>query len=391
MASAAFEFATAGRIRFGRGVAGELPDLLQPLGQFALLLTGGDAARSQHLQRTLRERNLTLTQHAIAAEPTVDDVAEAVAVARRSGSTAVVAVGGGSVIDVGKAVAALLTNHDELSDYLEVVGRGRPLEEPAASLIAVPTTAGTGSEVTRNAVMRVPAKAVKVSLRSPLMLPRLALVDPELTLSMPPALTAATGLDALTQLIEPFVSVAANPLTDALCSQGIRRAARSLKAAFRAGDDLDAREDMCLASLFGGLALANAKLGAVHGFAGPIGGLFPDAPHGAICGRLLPLVIEVNVRALKERRPRSPALERYRELARLLTGDPEAKIIDGLIWLQSLCLELGLAPLARYGVSEDHVAELVEKARRASSMQGNPIKLSREELGGVLKKEIELG
>src|SRR5205807_1153012 len=170
---------------------------------------------------------------------------------------------------------------------------------------------------------------VKVSLRSPLMLPKVALVDPQLTYDLPAELTASTGLDALTQLIEPYVSCKANPLTDSICAEGIRRAARSLRPAFDNGTDKSAREDMALASLFGGLALANAGLGAVHGFAAPIGGMFP-APHGAVCAALLPQVMEVNLRALRQRAPQSEALARFVEIARILTGRAEADANDGV-------------------------------------------------------------
>ncbi len=241
----------------------------------------------------------------------------------------VVGMGGGSVIDAAKAIAALLTNPGDPLDYLEVIGRGLPLANACAPMMAIPTTAGTGAEVTRNAVLASPAHRVKVSLRSASMLPDVAIVDPELTLSMPPAVTAATGLDALTQCLEPFVSHLATPLTDGFCREGLARAARSLRRAYHHGSDVAARRDMALASLCGGLALANAKLGAVHGFAGPIGGMF-DAPHGAVCARLLPLVMTANVRALEERSPNSPALVRYAEVAKIVTGDADASIADGV-------------------------------------------------------------
>src|SRR5208282_5705063 len=227
--------------------------------------------------------------------------------------------GGGSAIDAAKAIAAMLTNKGELLDYVEIIGRGKPLTQPSAPFIAVPTTAGTGSEVTRNAVLASPEHRVKVSLRSPLMLPRVAVVDPELTYALPPAITASTGLDALTQLIEPFVCARANPMVDALCIEGIRRAARSLREVVHQNPGKSAREDMALASLFGGIALANAGLGAVHGFAGPMGGMFA-APHGALCAALLPGVMAANVAALRRRQPGGEGLRRYDEIARLLTG-----------------------------------------------------------------------
>src|SRR5579871_2640819 len=223
----------------------------------------------------------------VTGEPTVGLIRQGAAFARERGCDSVVALGGGSAIDAGKAIAALLTNPGDPLDYLEVIGGGQPLAQTPAPFIAVPTTAGTGSEVTRNAVLGSPEHGVKASLRSPLMLPCIALVDPELTYGLPPAVTASTGLDALTQLIEPYVSVRANPIVDAICVDGIQRVAHSLRRAYHDGTDRDARRDMSLASLFGGLALANAGLGVVHGFASPLGGSW-KAPHGALCAAILP-------------------------------------------------------------------------------------------------------
>jgi alcohol dehydrogenase class IV len=280
-----------------------------------------------------------------------------------------------------------MTNEGDPLDYLEVIGKGQPLRQPPTPYIAIPTTAGTGAEVTRNAVLASPEHRVKVSLRSPWMLPRLALVDPELTHSMPPAITATTGMDALTQCIEPYLSVQANPLTDALCREGIQRAARSLRRAYEQGDDPAAREDMALASLFGGLALANAKLGAVHGFAGPLGGMF-DAPHGAICARLLSFVMEANLKALRQREPDSPILPRFDEVARLLTGHPEATADDGVKWLHDLSAALHIPPLADYGVTTADFEALIEKAGRSSSMKGNPIPLTPDELRAILAQAV---
>jgi alcohol dehydrogenase class IV len=251
----------------------------------------------------------------------------------------------------------------------------------------VPTTAGTGAEVTRNAVLTVPEQRVKVSLRSPLMLPDVAIVDPELTYSMPPGVTAVTGLDALTQVIEPFVSHLANPLTDALCREGIQRAGHSLRRAYGNGRDADARRDMALASLMGGLALANAKLGAVHGFAGSIGGMFA-APHGAVCARLLPYTMVANVQALQSRQPENPALPRYAEIARILTGDSSATVQDGVQWIQSLCADLQIPGLAAYGLTTDDLPTIVNKSKNASSMKGNPIQLSEAELTHILEQAL---
>ena len=216
------------------------------------------------------------------------------------------------------------------------------------------------------------------------MLPSLAVIDPELTYDLPPALTATTGLDALTQLIEPFVCLRANPMTDGFCTDGIHRAARSLREAVFNGQSKSAREDMAMASLLGGLALANAGLGAVHGFAGPIGGSFP-APHGAVCAVLLPHVMTTNLRALRKRQPDSFALRRYDQVATLLTGNPKATADAGVEWVQKLVGELRVPKLGAYGIREEHVADLVTKAEKASSMKANPIALTPEELAETLQ------
>ena len=295
--------------------------------------------------------------------------------------------GGGAVLDSGKAAAALMMNPGNPLEYLEVVGSGRPLQNPSAPFIAIPTTAGTGSEVTRNTVITLPKKRIKVSLRSPFMLPRFAVVDPQLTCSLPPSATAMTGMDALTQLIEPFVCITPTPLTDAVCRDGIVRAARSLRKAFENGQDALAREDMALSSLFGGIALANARLGAVHGMANPVGG-FSHAPHGAVCARLLPLVMDANLLALRNRLPDSPAIARYTEVARLLTGDEGANAEAGVEWVRGLCGVLNIRPLKEYGLDPDYLPAVVEQSQKANSMKGNPVPLTDAELLSVLQSAI---
>jgi alcohol dehydrogenase class IV len=299
----------------------------------------------------------------------------------------VIGFGGGSALDAAKAIAAILANEGGLLDYVEIIGRGRPLTKSSAPFIAIPTTAGTGTEVTRNAVLASPEHKLKVSLRSPLMLARVAMIDPELTYDLPPTLTASTGLDALTQLIEPFVCNRANPMTDSLCIEGLRRAARSLRVAFSKGQDKDAREDMAVASLFGGLALANAGLGAVHGFAGPMGGSF-SAPHGAICAALLPHVMAMNLRALRQRDPNGAALHRYDEVAWWLTGDSKAKADDGVKWVRALVADLKISRLGSFGIQRGHFAGLVARAANASSMKANPIVLTPEELTETLEQAL---
>lgn len=382
-----FEFTTTTRLLFGPGAVTEVVPAAAALGRRALLVTGRDAKRSEPLRERLNAQGVATVTLAVGSEPTVDTVRAGVQFAREEACALIIGQGGGSVLDTGKAIAALLTNGGDPLDYVEVIGRGQTLIKSSAPYIAIPTTAGTGAEVTRNAVLASPDHRVKVSLRSPLMFPRLAVVDPELTHSLSPALTASTGLDALTQLIEPFVSNSANPLTDALCREGIRRAARSLRRAYENGSHATAREDMALASLFGGLALANAKLGIVHGCASPLGGLFP-APHGAICARLLPHVMDANVRALQARATGSLALERYAEIARIVTGRSDATIADGIGWVRSLCDDLKIPGLTRYGVTEANIPDVVAEAQRASSTKGNPIKLSDEELTLALQQAL---
>ena len=374
-----FEFATATRIVFGEGTAATLPELARTFGAQPLVVTGASGERAASLVSALSAETF-----AVPGEPTVDLVRDGARRAREAACDVVISLGGGSAIDAGKAIAAIATNGGEPLEFLEVVGKGRAIAVPPLPFIAVPTTAGTGSEVTRNAVLGSTEHGVKASLRSAMMLPRVAVVDPELTYGLSPAVTAYTGLDALTQLIEPYVSVRANPLADALCVEGIRRVAGALRHAYHDGADRDARRDMALGSLLGGLALANAGLGVVHGFASPLGGGW-NAPHGALCAALLPHGMTANVAALRARAPQHPALERYTVIARLLTGRSEATAEDGIHWVQSLCVELKVPTLRAWGITEADLPGVVEKAARASSMQANTLPLTREELIAVIK------
>jgi alcohol dehydrogenase class IV len=384
---ASFEFATATRIIFGAGRLHEVGVLANQLGKRALIVTGLDQARAQALCTTLSGAGVEYSLFSVTGEPEVRTVQNGVAQAKDANSDLIISFGGGSAIDAGKAIAAMLTNQGDLLDFLEVIGRGKSLEKPPVPFIAIPTTAGTGSEVTRNSVLSSPEHRVKVSLRSPLMLPRMALVDPELTYDLPASITASTGLDALTQLIEPYVCSRANPMTDALCLEGIRRAARSLPVVFANGRESNAREDMSIASLFGGLALANAGLGAVHGFAGPIGGMFP-APHGNICAALLPHVMATNLRALRERQPKSGTIARYETVARLLTGDPSATPDEGADWVRRLVDQFQIPRLGTYGITTESLPELVDKSAKASSMKANPIVLTSQELFEILQRAL---
>ena len=374
-----FEFATSGRIVFGPGSLDELPAIAAALGRRALLVSGRSPERAAPARERLEGAGLAVVPFAVAGEPRVEDVRRGCALAKDGAVDLVIACGGGSAIDAGKAIAALLGNDGDVLDHLEVVGRGLPLPRPPLPFVAIPTTAGTGSEVTRNAVLASSEHRVKASLRSPLMLPRVAIVDPDLLAGLPAGVVAASGLDAFAQLVEPFVSTRSNPLVDALCRDGLVRSARSLRRAFEGDRSEAVRVDLALASLYGGLALANAGLGAVHGFAAPVGGMF-DAPHGSTCAALLPAVVRVNLRALEARAPASPALERYREIAALVSGRARSSAEDGLAWIEALVLALRVPGLSRWGATAADVPALVDKARAASSMKGNPIALTDEEL-----------
>lgn len=383
-AAMSFEFASPTRIVFGCGKLGEIGPAARALGRHALVVTGRDPQRATRLREVLAAAGVNVTTCSIAGEPTTDAILRGTDAARAGGCDLVIGFGGGSAVDAAKAIAALLTNGGELSDYLEVIGRAQPLAHAAAPCIAIPTTGGTGSEVTRNAVLTSPAHRLKVSLRSAHLLPRIAWVDPELACALPPALTAATGLDALTQLVEAHVSARANPLTGALCAAGIRRAARALRRAVADGRDSSAREDMAFASLCSGLALANAGLGAVHGFAAPIGGAF-SAPHGAICAALLPHAMAANLAALRLRAPGHTALAGYDEIARLLTGDAAATADDGVRWVARLVTDLQIPSLRHHGIAPGDFGGIVTAAAKASSMKANPVVLTPGELTGILE------
>lgn len=382
-----FEFATASRLRFGAGVFDEVPRAVEGLGvERALIVTGRRSERAHGLARALDAVGVACTITQVIGEPTVELARDGVALAREDGCEVVIAIGGGSALDAGKAIAALVPNGDPM-EHLEVVGKGRPMEHPALPMIAVPTTAGTGSEATRNAVLCVKQSGTKASLRGPQLLPRLAVVDPELLVGAPPEVLRDCGLDALSQLIEPYLSIRANPLTDALAREGIARSARSLRQAVLGEADRQAREDLALASMLGGICLANAGLGAVHGFAAPMGGLF-DAPHGAVCAALLVPVLEVNLAALKARAPQSPSLARYRDLAVLLTGQPSAGPEHAIAVLRGLCADLGVRGLDAFGLTEARIGELCRGALRSSSMKGNPLALNDRELEQIARSAM---
>ena len=382
-----FDFATVDRIIFGAGKVSEILSVIPTCNQNICVVTGKNLIRAEPVTRLLEREKIDFVTIRVDNEPTVENVNTGVNRAREAGCGCVVGIGGGSVLDTGKVIAALLTNEGEIFEYLEVIGKGNKLVNPSVPYITIPTTAGTGAEVTRNAVLTSLEHKVKVSMRSPFMLPFCAIIDPLLTLSMPKDVTAYTGLDAMTQLIEAYVSNKANPLTDSLCREGLKLVARSLSEVYINGNNKSAREDMACASLFGGLGLANSKLGAVHGFAGPLGGNI-HAPHGSICGCLLPFVMEANIKELKSKQESSITLFKYNEIAKIITRNEDADLFDCIVFVRKLCIFFGIPNLAELGLSKNKINTIVEQAQRASSMKGNPVLLPYEELQNILTSAL---
>ena len=381
-----FEFATSTRIIFENGSFSKVPGLIKDFGSNVLIVTGKNKNLAHQLSENLAEINIHSEIFSIHSEPTISDIEQGTELARKTLCNVVVGIGGGSAVDSAKAIAALVPNQGELTDYLEIIGKGRKLENEPLPFLAIPTTAGTGAEVTKNSVIKSTEHNVKVSLRSDLMYPKLAVVDPELTLTMPPHLTATTGVDALTHLLETFVSNQSNPFIDMLCREGMKRISTSLELAFNDGNNLEARESMAMASMLGGMALANVKLGAVHGFAGPLGGIY-SIPHGAVCACLLPAVMEVNIEALKNQKQQE-LLIKYNEVARILTGNKSAVAKDGAIWVKILVKKLQIPSLSDFHISTESFSELIEKAKNASSMKGNPVELNNDQLYDILIKSL---
>lgn len=386
-----FDFVSVPKIVFGRGQVLELGKIVAGLGRRALLVyNGGEFGAGGAVDRAgeaLKAAGVEVTLVRQRGEPTVADVERATATARGADCDVVVAVGGGSAIDAAKAVAGVLANGGSPLDYMEVIGQGRPLTRPATPWVAVPTTAGTGAEVTRNAVIGEPSRRFKASLRSELLLPRVALVDPELGVDVPPDVTAASGMDALCQLIESFTSTGANPLTDALALKGIELAARALPRAFHDGGDFGAREDMAIAALLSGVCLTNAGLGAVHGFAAPLGAN-TSAPHGVICAALLPHVVRANVAALRAQSDSHYVLRRYTAVGRILDpgADPSPDVCASAT--ATLARGLNIPGLSRFGLSPSAVPDIVALAKRSSSMRYNPVVLADGVLADLLRRAL---
>lgn len=384
-----FELFGVGRIVFGPGEFARVGAFALPLGKRALVISNAHDETNAALAARLAGAGVPSVIVPQQGEPTVADVEHALDAARGAGCDLVIGIGGGSAIDAAKAVAGLITNGGMPLDYMEVVGKGQKLTKPAAPWIAIPCTAGTGAEATRNAVIGYPEKGFKASLRSEHLLARVALIDPELMVRVRPEVTARCGMDALCQCIEAYTSTGASAMTDPLALDGVRRAGRSLKRAFDEGSDIGAREDMALAALFSGIALTNAGLGAVHGFAAPLGASFP-VPHGTVCAALLPPVIAANARLLRDQQ--HPALARYATLGRILADNgalADADAIEALVRLTAdLARELRIPRLGTFGIAEEHVPDIVAAARKSSSMRYNPVTLGDADLAGILTSAL---
>lgn len=376
-----FTFATATRIRFGRGEARAGVPEIAPQGASVLLVTGANGKRADWLAESLSARGCSVTRFAVTGEPAVGDIERGLTAARSQGADVIVGIGGGAALDTAKAIAALAPTTRPISDHLEVVGRGLPLELPPLRFVALPTTAGTGAEVTRNAVIQVPEARRKVSLRDPAMLPELAIVDPALTDNCPRAVTLASGLDAVTQVIEPYLCTRANPLTDALCRDAIPKGLCALHSLMERGESPADRDTMAWVSLCGGLALANAGLGVVHGLAGPLGGL-TGAAHGAICGALLPHGLEANAGAVSDAETGRRIAQVRRWIAEALGGTPESAFDTLAAWSR----DQGLPGLGALGMTKETRDMAASAAAASSSMKANPVAFTETQLGAILDR-----
>ena len=380
-----FEFTTSSKIIFKSGAIEQIGGIAKSLGNKALIITGGGSVDIKPIVNELCKNKIDFEIFKLINEPDINTVNNGIDVGRSTKCDLVIGIGGGSVIDTGKAISAMMNNPGQLFEYLEIVGFGRKIKNIAIPYIAVPTTSGTGSEVTKNSVIKIPEHNVKVSLRSELIIPSIALIDPMLTLSMPPKITAITGMDALTQVIEPFVSKRSNQFVDEISKSGIKHGSNAIIKAYENGSDIEARTNMSYMSLMGGISLANAGLGAVHGFAGPIGGMF-DIPHGMICAALLPHVIEVNIMAMNKRDQENIALIKYDSISKIILRNDKGTVKDLNIWMNDLLRTFWIPTLSEIGLNKNDLPNIVNKSKNSSSMKSNPIKLEDHELMEILER-----
>jgi alcohol dehydrogenase len=395
----AFSIARIPRIEFGPGSINKLSALAAPYGNSLLLVTGARSLRQSAawpaIEQSLHNAGFDWQTLSISGEPSPQMVDEAVAAHRAGNIDLVVGIGGGSVLDAAKAIAGLLRVDGSVLDYLEGVGPEKKYQGPAVPFIAVPTTAGTGSEATRNAVLSIAGKdGFKKSFRDEQLVPEYALLDPDLLTSCPPRLVAADGLDALTQLLESYVSSRANPMTDALAWSGLEAARDSLLPWYEGrGDQSAARCAMAYAALISGITLAQTGLGSVHGLASPLGAFFP-IPHGVVCGTLVAAASRINIDAMLSREPQNPALDKYAKVAELLCrqhfATREQAWEELLRLLDDWTQRLQLPTLDEYGITPADFPPIVAHSR-GSSMKTNPIVLSDEEIVLVLEQRCATG
>jgi alcohol dehydrogenase len=387
-----FAISTLPHIVFGAGSFRQVPELLQSFGKRVLVVTGGCSLRAtlhwQGLLDAMKGRGLSWEDMVVQGEPSPQLVDQAVRMYRSAGIEMVLGIGGGSVLDAAKAIAGLLPHGNSVMDHLEGVGPELPYRGPSLPFIAVPTTAGTGSEATKNAVLSVHgAGGFKKSFRHELLVARYAVVDPDLLASCPPDLIAANGMDAFTQLLESYTSSRANPFADVLALDGLARVRDGLLAWHAGGAAAgEGRADMAYAALLSGITLAQVGLGVVHGLAAPLGALFP-IPHGVACGAMLAAATEVNIRALEQRQPDSPALARYARVGRLLRGkthmDDEGARVFLLHVLKDWTQRLAIPGLAAWGVREADYPALIAGCR-GNSMKTNPLVLNDDDVWEIL-------
>lgn len=381
-----FEFSTSSKIIFGCGSIKKIGNFAAGFGKRVLVINS-KSAPSITVESELKGSQLKWESFQISGEPTYEKIEANIKLLRSIRPDVVIGIGGGSALDYAKTVSALITNEGDLLDYLEVVGKSQPLAFNPVPMIAIPTTAGTGTEVTKNAVIKLTEKGVKVSLRNEMLVPRVALIDPELTLDLPPQVTACTGMDALVQVIEPFLSQRSNPFTDLFCVAGIKIISANLLKAFSTPKDITAREQMSFGSLMGGLSLANAGLGAVHGFAAVLGGMYP-IPHGECCACLLPAVFDINYKALLERDAHNPILGKFDDIAKLVTGNQKSRTADGIKWFGELNRKLNISTLSKYGIKKEDHSKIIEGVKVSSSMKANPVQLNEDELYRILRQSM---
>lgn len=378
-----FQFMTATRIIFGEGALQCSLSVLSQFGYSALLVTGKDRARAMPIVRYFKSQNIRYQHVAISGEPNITMVEETAALGRKFKPDMVVAIGGGSVIDMGKALAAIIPNQGDVYDYVEVVGRNVPLKAQPIHFIAIPTTASTGSEVTRNAVLKSGQDKVKVSLRSPDMLADVAIVDPTLTYGTDVYTSGRGAMDAFTHLMEAYVCGEPNPLTDMICEEGLRCLSRSIVPGCLE-DEHRARADLSFAAMLGGMAITNAKLGAAHGLASALGGKL-EAPHSVITAQLAPHVMNENIMAAREA-GRMDVLSRYQALARLVCNDANANELDGVHWVNAILEKLQLPELGQFGVCATSFDMVAEDALRSVAIKGNPLPLTKARLIYILQQ-----